>query len=351
MRLIFCYARGDSPAQPAHFQADGLWHLFKRMLDENIIDECFVVVDGAEIRKHEWSENFLYCAMPDIRAMPIREGSVFWVRAGFKPTDYYSDINRCGNWLLYYGANTGHERWPFWDIVFDDLDPNPQIDAVGRAWLNYAKPVHPDIFRPRDLPLKYDVCIGASYIHDKKGQWLAVEAVREYQKRTGRKLRCIMPGSPRHGIWTDAMMADLKDSGLNIDLPGMVTREQLAQIFNQSRVFIHCGSGQNDRSLLEALACGCWSIVTQPKYHAPWIRQAAEIAEHTTEAVSRALDDCMLKQDRLMSRFVVELFQEHNGLETVILPRMRLLFDFLKRNPKPVDAGHLAEMVDQWARM
>jgi len=362
MRLIFVYTRQDATTTPEHFMADGLYHMFRRMVEEKIIDDVWVIIEQCGWwRKIELSENVFWAETTDIHFLPdgiipdISGDAAIWVRGGFKPTVFYEWCRACDFWLLFYGANTGRERWPFWDIVLDDLsgetriDINPKSPHYKRLYLDYVKPINPDVFRPLGLERKYDVCIGASHITDKKGQWMAIDGIIECQKRFGRRLKCVMPGAIRRGVQTSGIEAKIKRHGLDVDRPGMVPREHLARILNQSRLFLHCGGGQNDRSLSEAAACGCRIIFTRPDRHSPVIRSVGEVAVHHHDSVALAIHTALsfMPAGNGYHEVLPGKYMERAGIENVILPRMRALFDFLRANPV-ADRDLLTQLMEDY---
>jgi len=62
-------------------------------------------------------------------------------------------------------------------------------------------------------------------------------------------------------------------------MPGMLSRSELADRMRETKTFLHFGSGQGDRSVIEAGACGCKIVIAQPRYHNPAVLQAAAIVD------------------------------------------------------------------------
>jgi hypothetical protein len=77
-----------------------------------------------------------------------------------------------------------------------------------------------------------------------------------------------MPGGIRRSAQTTKMLERIDQGDYEIDEVGYVSRSEIVQLFNLSKIFLHLGAGgQNDRSVLEALSCGLVSVVGFPAYH------------------------------------------------------------------------------------
>jgi glycosyltransferase involved in cell wall biosynthesis len=368
MRLIFLYtANGQAspmakiswdPARPTKnrfavgFQEEGYSWLIRRMLETGVIEECLVFVESVhDTGSLEYMSYPAYRSyvLPQIRlADPyIKPGDVIWARGGFRTWhDYLVELGKRGHWLLLYGANTGRERWPFWHVVFNDVAGRDLVDRAGRVHLDFRKPTHERIFYPMDLPVQYDLCIGASHIHDKKGQWRAVNMISFLQECYKKRLHCIMPGSDRGGVKTDQMFNAIREARLDVELPGMVPRTALNRIYNASKVFIHLGAhGQGDRGPIEAMRCGCPVWIGYPQYHAPWMISRDGVCSvpsdpENLEAAALDLERLVETYDPAIRKVAREHYEAQAGVETVSLPRMRQLFGLFRQHPE-ADRGWL----------
>jgi hypothetical protein len=193
MRLVFFYLAHRNAGFYFDFLAtEGYYWLLKRMVETGIVDEVSVIIDsGQKLAPVDYMPGITGHVVPGIENTPLRDGDIIWVRGGWKSWfPFLSRLHEEQRWLLFYGANTGRERWPLWDVVFDDLSGRDYVDGAGRIHLDFRKPTNPEIFHPMDIDPKYDLCIGASHIHDKKGQWRGVQAAIAYQKIFGKNLKC-----------------------------------------------------------------------------------------------------------------------------------------------------------------
>ena len=342
MRLVFFYLSHRNAGYYLDFlPTEGYYKLLERMVETGIVDEISVIIDsGQKLRPVNYMPGLVGHVVPGIENAPVGEDDIIWVRGGWKSWfPYLERLHMEGRKLLFYGANTGRERWPFWDVIFDDLAGKDYVDGTGRVHLDFRKPTNPEIFHPMDIERKYDLCIGASHIHDKKGQWRGVQAVIAYQRIFGRKLKCVMPGSFRRGVKTNNIIADIKKHGLDIELPGMLPRTELAEILNSSKVFGHFGSGgQGDRGVLEAMRCGCPVMIGFPRYHAPFtysydLSYVTADPDHF-ETLAYEIYEQIEKSTEEKRRQVFAYHESECGLETVILPRMKRLFFILRENPQ-----------------
>lgn len=201
----------------------------------------------------------------------VDDETIIWARGGFKHWHDWLTKYKNKNWLMLYSANTGRQKWDFWDIVLNDITTGCFLDERDRLIFPFIKPIDDQFYKPSDSASynRYDLCIGASHIHDKKGQWRTIRAMQAYEDAYGRKLSAVMPGSPRRGERTVSMYRELEKNRLQVYCPGFVSKVDLVDIFNHSKIFIHLGThGQNDRGPLEAAACGCEVILGSPEYHA-----------------------------------------------------------------------------------
>lgn len=262
-----------------HAKGDGTFKLLEELHKNRVITDLRVFYESNRTPgKADWIPGVYCSVIPEIRfAAPfIKEDTIIFARGGFRTWHDFLVPYKGKNWLMLYAANTGRERWPWWDVILEDRRRVNEIDGNGRYWNFYIKPTDETIFRPRETETKYDLCIGASHIHDKKGQWRVVEALIRYKDVFGHSPRCVMPGAPRKGLRSGQIEQKIKQHGLDVVLTGEITKPELCQIFNESKFFIHLGThGQNDRGPIEALSCGTPLIIGSPSYHSPVINESA----------------------------------------------------------------------------
>lgn len=264
------------------FNGEGTFKLLQKLHDNGVIDDLRVFYESArDPGIANWIPGVYCSVIPEIRFAEqfIKENSIIFVRGGFRTWHDFLVQYKHKNWLMLYAANTGRQRWTWWDVILNDCDKINDVDKFGRYWHFFIKPTDESLFYPKCLiEKKYDLCIGASHIHDKKGQWRTINMLIEYKKRYGKNLKCIMPGAPRRGVETGKIREKISNHGLDVEIVGKVSRHKLCSIFNRSRFFIHLGThGQNDRGPIEALACGTPLIIGSPSYHSPILYENPEI--------------------------------------------------------------------------
>jgi len=337
------------------FLSEGIPNMLQRLLKQKVIDDVLVIVESARSPGRIDCPPFHGFVVPEISQADqfIKKGDILFVRGGFRSWhDWLVEKQSKGHWTMLYAANTGRQRWKWWDVILDDLRSNEyEMDIRGRFWVPWKKPTNPNVFYPTFEPIKYDLCIGASYIHDKKGQWRTVKALIEYKNLYGKDLNCVMPGARRHGTETNLMYNTIKKLNLKVYEPGMLDRNKLRSVYNQSKLFVHLGtSGQNDRGPLEAMACGTPIVIGSPKYHAPLLYEndvvssvPLDITDFKDLAVGFHIIFPQCTDDR--RKDVRKYYKKNSGMSNVILPQMKRLISVFKNNPTPNKEALIKEFI------
>lgn len=354
MRLIFLYVQTkaspgvawDSKQKASNYYSkriteEGYYWMLKRMVETKIIDELVCVVEsGRGQGKIEYQKNIEGWVMPDIRELQkhLRPDDIIFVRGGWKSWhDPLIEIQKAGHKLLVYAANTGRERWEFWDVVFNDLTGDNKFDARSRFQFDFHKPINPLYFHPFKTELKYDLCIGASNIHDKKGQYIVIDALLRYKEIFDENLKCIMPGALRSSANTERMIRILDSEKLDIFVPGEINRCELNTVLNQSKFFIHLGGGgQGDRGPIEAMKCGCQLLLGNNRRHHKTLYQNKGICyvfpeNSDAESIARRLYWEINLYNCKKRKGIADYYERKSGVETVILPEMNKLFRRLEK--------------------
>lgn len=358
MRLVFLYYshkhghgqnRAWNPyAESKNFFAkriieEGYFYLIQSMVEHQIVDEALVVIESRESPGYyAYQDNITCLVVPDIVALTkfIRPQDIIWVRGGFRHWhDWLVEMKKKRYWLLLYAANTGRQKWEFWDVVFDDLGGRDCVDGLDRIHLDFRKPVNEEIFNFRPMPEKWDILIGASRIHDRKGQWRTIDALIAYQELYGKSLKAILPGPFSRGVATNEIIPKIRSHNISVDIVGNLPRKELANVMNSSRVFVGLEShGQGDRGPMEAMACGCPLVIGYPKYHAPWLTANSRYTLVCCNPAEPATTANEIHE--MLSRYNPDLREEISeyrgkcaGLQAVILPRMVRLFSYFRSHP------------------
>ncbi|MEW6265761.1 MAG: glycosyltransferase [Thermodesulfobacteriota bacterium] len=337
MRLIFLYAQSSSRALAEHFPEEGYHYLLRLMVAEGLVDSALAIIDGLDIDL-DYGRGFRLIGVRGLsRALDLLQpGDIIWCRGGWRAwySDFLVPAHERGHWLGLYAANSGRARWPIWHVILDDLSGREYWDN-DRLHLDFRKPINPDIFQPLRLTPSYDVMIGASHIHDKKGQWRGIEAAIAYQRLFGRRLRCILPGAFHHGERTSRIKSMIREHDLVVVLPGMVSRPQLCRLYNESRLFLALGShGQGDRGPIEALACGTPVIIGFPQYHAPWTRQLSCCIENPDqpETIAAHIQTVLQYRSDLDQETKQSLCWSFQASPKYTVAQYRPLFNFLRNH-------------------
>ena len=335
---------------PNGLQSEGTFYMLDRMQELGFIDELLIVIESSKDPGRAVYGRHAGIHVPELSELSqfIKKDDVIFVRGGWRGWWEWLNDRQGKHWLINYAANTGRQRWKFWDVVLWDLEDIFTIDRLNRLWLPFRKPTNPYIFKELDLPFKYDLCIGASFIHDKKGQFRSLRVLDEYERLYGKKLRCIMPGALRTSTHTQEIIDNA--SKYNIEMPGMLERKELAKVMNQSKIGLFLGSsGQNDRGPLEAMQCGCYLIIGSPKYHSPvvysnkyiqWVPKSLD----DYEGIAKKIHERLQYNIPLVKECVIEWNKNVAHVDTVTIPYIGSMFAYMRENPKP-DARKLYDAI------
>jgi glycosyltransferase involved in cell wall biosynthesis len=366
MRLIFLFtsdgaagegtnAPWDPHAQSSNFYAtnenglpsEGYLYMLHEMLNRGVIDDLLIFIESNRGPGNTTYFKHVKCyVVPEIGYVRqfLKKGDIIWARGGFRSWfNFLNLMKKEKYWLLLYAANTGRARWKFWDVIFDDLHGKHRHDSRGRFFYYFKKPINPDYFRPLDVKKRYDICVGASHVHDRKRQWKTIEVIAEYKRLFNENLHCVLPGRITHGVKTNLMGSTINSARLSVYTPGMVSRTKVAEVFNQSHLSVFMGQGgQNDRGPLESLACGTPILLAGTARHCPSIwkdnefctvcedpNDITKIAHQLREALYRS------RRGRDIKVRCRNSFENRNGLYKVILPEMTKLFKVFRKYPIP----------------
>lgn len=273
MKLFLLYVR-KSQYDGEDIYTEGHLYLLQKLVLSGIVDSAEIVIENGEHCDQVTMFGTTVRHVDSVNEILPSPGDIVWVRGGWKSwIPWIEQRRRERIWVMYYGANTGHERWPFWDVVLDDMivqtrtEGERSNDSPRLRW-PYRKPVWPGFCLGKG-EIKYDLCVGASHVFDRKGQWRALQAIMRY----GKPLRLVIPGGlVGRDEPTVRALQELATSGIETHFPGHVGREQLADIFRASRAFVYAGAGgQGDRSVIEAGLCGCPIMLYFTKNHARYV--------------------------------------------------------------------------------
>jgi len=275
----------------------------------------------------------------------INPGDILVVRGGFRAWYPLLDhiYRQRKNWILFYRANTNRHPWPFWDIILNDLIDEPRA-IRGRLHYNFSKPVNESIFgiidAPSTIPREYDVMIGASHIHRKKGQYITVKALQQYYHMFGIKPRAILPGGYMRCTENNTIKSIIRSGDVDITGPKNFTRQQLALQMNRTKLFVHPGyGGQNDRGILEAMCCGCLPLIFGQRHVSPIIWDHSVHIPQDPNNIAQTIHKAL----SMVDDYDRTTYQRINGLIEVCLPKMVDLLQFISKHPVPDRSAACAE--------
>lgn len=323
---------------------EGPFRMLDLMAQKEIIDEQLVFIDSTRNPGfYPITEKSKVYVVPHLKESLkyIKPGDVIYARGGFKPwIDTLHTLSNNKHWIMFYRANTNRGSWAYWDVILDDLVDN-NYNSGGRLGYAFRKPINEDLFYDNKHPQKlYDVMVGASHIHIKKGQHLTIQALLKYKEMFGNSLSIILPGSFIKSYTNEIIIKALESKELRINFAGMVDREKLNSQMNLTKLFIHLGpGGQNDRGVLEAMCCGTPVMVASKRY-SPFIYNNPEFGKLVTcqndpRETAIAIGEMLCEINKGKYNNISEYYLKNNGMEQEAIPRMIKLLNFIKANPIP----------------
>jgi glycosyltransferase involved in cell wall biosynthesis len=344
-RLVYLYVSAGSGPECVPFdcptiepfaslvQEEGFFYLFRQFIKLNHFKEVLIVIESSRAPGYTDCGNgiSILCVsnLNDLRSQ-MRNTDLLWVRGGWRSwygfLEWWSDNQK--RKILFYRANTNRGSWPFWTVVLDDLLVSNYIYSNQRITYPFCKPIDPTIFKPIDTPYTYDLCIGASHIHDKKNQAGIIPVLLEYRKQYGHDLKCVLPGAMRRSTCARTLL----ETVLSIDMPGMLSRRDLvSSVYNASKIYIHTAiGGQNDRGPLEAAACGTPVMIYKHSNSAPWFRNAAPNINLDNPELAAAQIHHHLQDIKRFTKYDFACqFEAANGIDKIIIPQFEALWKLI----------------------
>ena len=324
---------------------EGFYYLFRKLIEYGILEEVLIVIDSMRspgMISHHPGIKIRVVPHVDYILPYLRDDDIFYVRGGFKPWyEFLSKQKAAGRWMMFYRAATNRGNWPFWDVILEDLTTRMTVDNQGRITYPIVKPTNPEIFYTiqNEHYRTYDLCIGASHIHDKKGQWRTIDALVNYRKIYGENLHCIMPGSFHHSVHTNEILDIIAKNELDVAMPGMIDRRDMRSIYSSAKLYVHLAtSGQNDRGVLESLCCGTPAIIGFPNFHPvqfrpPSVRIATKPDDPVTVAyeIHSALADINRQGSMINQMMTKGNYESFNGLPITLNQFIHLLCAMQKK--------------------
>ncbi len=321
------------------FATDGHPIFLEALLSKGVVDEILVVIESGVSPGALKIGNLDCLVLPNLKLWlhNLRPDDVLYWRGGYRW--WWKLLEELPNhWHLYYGAGTPRGGWPQWDVIL--WEGKEAFEKRGKLYLPWNKPINTNIFKPVECERPYDVCIGASRIFDIKQQFKTIDALLEYRKQYGEDLNCVMPGAVRRSTQTTRVLELIKKEGLKVHLPGWLSRTELSEVFNQSKLMTHHASGLNDRCVLEALACGLplLSISEGGGRYPQWVKDVRLLAPASDPSqLAQTIHDFLkLIPNR---ETVYNAFNQHNNLSDTV-DNLKKLFPLLTY---PKDRKRLVE--------
>ena len=337
-------ARIDSLGMPSQ----GFTWLWQQLLDEGIIDDVVILYNHGHANPGtiEYGKRMRLHVFPYVGDVVdfYEKGDVIFARSWCRQWKIHLAPKLKDKRVFWYPAGApvhkqrGDSLLAWKDILSGILVDCPE--AVRSSFFNgtptipFLKPIHPEHFKPMKMKREYDVCIGGSEATRKKGQPDGVRAIAEYYRLYGKKLHCVVPGKmyPRERD-CEILAAEYRNKyGLEIDVVGQIPHKDMCTLYNKSRLFLHLGNnGGNDRSVLEAMACGTPVIMREDTigYHAEFtVVPEAEVGLVSDKSdyaqTAHAIHEHLPLSDEARRTRISTYFWNVNNREAVLKPWRKL---------------------------
>lgn len=322
---------------------EGVFQLWDKMASSKVVSQAITYIDSMRGRHGNirMTPNSVVCCVPHLKyaLSEIKADDIIIARGGFKPWfPVLAELQKRGNWILFYRANTNRGPWPFWDVVLDDLISQHEIHD-GRLYFSFNKPVNESLFFPKkEITKLYDVMLNASHIHEKKGQHIFIHAAVDYQEKYDQNIKICMPGGFVKSWVREYILQTIQKYGLDVTIPGGVHRKDLNTLYNASKIYVHLGTGgQNDRGCLEAMRVGLPVFIKNIRAFAPFVSKCNLYTEKVLEGlpsigIAESFKHMLNEYNDLESplyKDASDYYLKSNGLWEVALPRMATLFENL----------------------
>ena len=218
------------------------------------------------------------------------------------------------SWFAYRSANLIH--------VATDSDRKIVKNDFGISYTRIAKCpnwIDTSLFAPKLCPLSQNLLF-VGRLNDQKNLYLLLRAL----ENTGIGLDVVGEGETRM-----ALEAEANRLGLNVNFLGPLPNDQLAEIYQNHKIYIICSRFEgNPKTLLEAMACGCAVIGTD----VPGIKEV--ICHEESGLVVKESEDSLrtaillLWQDRHLrnnlGQRARQQVEEQNSLESAVIKELEV---------------------------
>jgi len=248
-------------------------YIWEKLINNKIFDKIttlFEVRDGWG--SVEVSPNNKVVFIPHISEVHkfVEPGDIIFVRGAWKWwQDHIRKLSKNHNLVYYRGGRVVFKNW-WWHIIIDDIYLKNAVDRYKRTNIYYPKCINEEIFyyKPK-AEKKYDLIL-VGEIKESKGQYKVILALNEYRKLYGKNLKVCVVGKAKDVVRFRHFRKRFK---IAVDYRGKVSREELNNLYNASKLYIHLGTNeQGPRTTLEAIRCGLPCLISSMTHMWPeWV--------------------------------------------------------------------------------
>lgn len=291
MRLVFLYSsRGRIPidkdsrlilskdydSYPTSCQVKGALsdlypYMWRKCIESKVFESVTTLFEcGDGWGTVEYSPNNIFKFIPHISEVYryVKPGDIIFTRGAWmwwKP--HIRKLSKNHHMIYFRGGRTIFKNWP-WHLIIDDIYLKAAIDRYKRANIYYPKPINEEIFYPTySQDKKYDILL-VGEIKTPKGQWRVMRALQIFKEKYKYYPKVCIVGRLKDG-------ARIRNHLKLVDYKGSVSREELNELYNSSKLYVHLGSNeQGPRTVIEAIRCGIPCVISDlPRMFPEWERQ------------------------------------------------------------------------------
>ena len=158
-------------------ESEGYLYILRRLSETKVFDEILIFIESNRGPGYFiTSTGIKGYVIPEIARINeyLKPNDIIWARGGVRSWYEVLDEKKGKHWMVLYAANTGRQRWRFWDVVLNDTLGINMIDRRGRFFFDFEKPINPEIFKSDSSRLRTTQAYGVYFSNPDGGTVIIV---------------------------------------------------------------------------------------------------------------------------------------------------------------------------------